>query len=257
MSDYQKLTEIKEDLDTLVTTHTTTGVPVDIIKVLSAAAPVNSGNRTSGTLRVCVATDDINLAAIKTSTDDTDTATTALQASNAGTGLVMNLKNLNSVPISLDGGNADGGTIRVINCEDDFNLLNISGNTAGIITAINTSNGYLSTIDPNINSIEVAESGLVGFGINIKSVNTQPVDIGIGNAGLGTQRISIATNDANMSAINSKVGLTNVALSDINALLTGMATSLGNIDTSLNNIETILTDIWSDGSNYIRVHETA
>ncbi len=110
---------------------------MDLDRVGGSATDVGSGNAGSGTLRVAVATDDVNIAAIKTASeassdalDDIKAAVegtlgTSLQtAIPAGTNEIggVNLVKIAGTAPSTDSGNVDSGVLRVTVATDDVNL---------------------------------------------------------------------------------------------------------------------------------------
>ena len=144
---------------------------MDLDRVGGSATDVGSGNAGSGTLRVAVATDDVNIAAIKTaseaSSDALDdikaavegTLDTSLQtAIPAGTNEIggVNLVKIAGTAPSTDSGNVDSGVLRVTVATDDVNI-------AAIKTAV-------EKID-DLQDATVAETAAATKGIQISLDN--------------------------------------------------------------------------------------
>ena len=110
---------------------------MDLDRVGGSATDVGSGNAGSGTLRVAVATDDVNIAAIKTASEASSDALNDIKAAvegtlgtslqtaiPAGTNEIggVNLVKIAGTAPSTDSGNVDSGVLRVTVATDDVNL---------------------------------------------------------------------------------------------------------------------------------------
>lgn len=265
MSDYKKLSEIKEHIETLAESHSGSGLGVNLKQINGTTVASNSGVLSAGVIRTAVASNDVNLGKLQYcyNTIVPDLAEC----------LRIGVQQMNGVTVSTEAGLEDPGTQRVCIATDDVNLAEMNQNLrehqelvlesssassvnfgANIRAIANSSiaansgvlsNGVLrvciATDDINSEAINTATSNLQtsnagsGLAINLKNINGNVLASGAGIVGSGVQRFVSSTDDVNFEA---------------------MRISLGNIETSLDNIEAILTDVWDSVNNYLRVHET-
>ena len=144
---------------------------MDLDRVGGSATDVGSGNAGSGTLRVAVATDDVNIAAIKTASEASSDALNDIKAAvegtlgtslqtaiPAGTNEIggVNLVKIAGTAPSTDSGNVDSGVLRVTVATDDVNI-------AAIKTAV-------EKID-DLQDATVAETAAATKGIQISLDN--------------------------------------------------------------------------------------
>ncbi|MFA7086482.1 MAG: hypothetical protein WC145_07410 [Aliarcobacter sp.] len=116
---------------------------MDISRVGGEVVAAGSGNVDGGTLRVTVATDDVNASAIKTATEATRTAVegtvkTSIQTSiPSGTNEIggVNVAKVGGTAPTLGKGDAAAGTLRVAVATDDVNLSAIKTATEATRTA--------------------------------------------------------------------------------------------------------------------------
>ena len=215
---------------------------MDLDRVGGSATDVGSGNAGSGTLRVAVATDDVNIAAIKTASEASSDALDDIKAAVEGTlgtslqtaipagtneiGGVNMVKIAGTAP-SMDSGNVDSGVLRVTVATDDVNLSAIKAAvekiddlqdatvaegavpTKGI--QISLDNGTTTTFaqcDANGSLKTTLQTALpagtneIG-GVNQTKVAGTAVSVNSGVLDAGTQRVAIATDDVNLSAIKT------------------------------------------------------
>ena len=153
---------------------------MDLDRVGGSATDVGSGNAGSGTLRVAVATDDVNIAAIKTASEASSNALddikaavegtlgTSLQtAIPAGTNEIggVNLVKIAGTAPSTDSGNVDSGVLRVTVATDDVNIAAIKTAADAIETAVDaieTTTGTIATTTSVIESSVDATQATVG-----------------------------------------------------------------------------------------------
>ena len=178
------------------------------VNQISDGLNTGSGNAGAETIRVAVATDDVNLAAIKTASEllddtvytDTGTwsATTSkhLLAGGVYTSTPRTVANADTVPVSLDsagnvvvsgtvaatnstlavtGGGVESGALRVTLASDSTGVISIDDG-GGIITVDGTvtadlsatDNAVLDAINTNTSSLAQADGGTLGNGVLIQ-----------------------------------------------------------------------------------------
>ena len=190
----------------LLATTTVTGAPtVDLTKIAGTAIDVNSGNKSAGSQRVVIATDDVNLSAIKTAVEIMDD----WDASNrCNVNVALNA----GVAVDIGAGNASTGSARVSIATDDVNL-------AAIKTAIEIIDDWDSSdnckVDINaqtLTAIKVskdananATANRIFVASNVDQVGGTAVDVNAGSVSAGSQRVTIATDDINLAAIKTAV----------------------------------------------------
>lgn len=223
----------------------------DIVKIQGTACEVNSGNNSAGVQRVCLATNDLNTAYLRTNnvilsgSQGNHAVCTRDTASTLKCGFGIGLQrqdfsltqgkhvfvatgsgNISADPTYTNPGGSEDlahGCPRVCIATDDVNL-----------SSINTWTGVLAACVDQVNDhIEVDTNAINGVTMAVNS----------GNNSAGVQRVCIATDDINLAAIKADIGTIN--------------TNIATMNTNLANIYTILNDVWNDANNYIRTHETA
>lgn len=181
-NDDTNMSAVKTDLDEVYACidHTNKHVEVDTNAINGVTMDVNAGNNSAGTQRVCISTDDVNLASIKTTMDhlnvciDTE-ITTVLTDQTTIQGSI----------VSTNAGTLDFGTQRVCIATDDANLAAINTNTTEIYNCIDHVNKHVEVDTNAINGVTMA-------------VNS-------GNNGNGVQRVCIANDDANISYLTNTI----------------------------------------------------
>ena len=230
---------------------------VNLVKIAGTAPSTDSGNVDSGVLRVTVATDDANIAAIKTaseaSSDALDdikaavegTLDTSLQtAIPAGTNEIgaVNVSKVAGNVIATGAGDTTSGTLRVVVAADDANIASIqmaTEDTAGLIASTLVGDATGSLVKTNLRDadgneigtaakpIHVDIGGEIPNAMDLDRVGGSATDVGIGNAGSGTLRVAVATDDVNIAAIKTASEASSDALGDIKAAVEGtLSTSL-------------------------------
>jgi hypothetical protein len=92
----------------------------DIEKVAGTATAVNAGNNSAGTQRMCIATDDVNLAAIKTSTDKIPAQGQALAAGSIPVVLpAAQMTTLTPIPAITNYAEETGGNLASVKTNTD------------------------------------------------------------------------------------------------------------------------------------------
>lgn len=104
----------------------------------------------------------------------------------------------------------------------------ISGDIADETMAL-TSRAVLTAQKPDLSYVNIDATAGGNLKVSMQELS-DGIDVGAGNVGSETQRVTIATDDANLSAILVDTGSINTSLNNIE-------TDTGNMDTSLNNIE--------------------
>lgn len=203
------LTELYNSFDT-VNHH----LEVDTNAINGVAMSVDSGNKGTGVQRVCIATDDINLAAIN------------LNCETLSSTVVSNQVNVNlaasDITLPVSGSVTVSGTPAVTVSSGSINAT-CSGtvaisSVAGTVTTSGTStvSGSVSITGtptvvisgtPNVSATIVG--GTVGVSgttsTNISAVGGSAAMTNSGTLGNGVQRICIATDDINTAAINTSL----------------------------------------------------
>ena len=200
--------------------------------VAGADVAVNSGDKGSTVPRVCIATDDINLSAIKTSVQLLDNAmhtgvipSSALNVSVASSALPSGASTDNtilSMRVREDEATANGqylmGTSAVVRQDTLASLVGTDGdntqmsvNASGALYCINSAtDGILTTIDEDTNaiktSVQLLDNAVDGNYLNVNAnIAGTDVDSNSGNKSAATQRVVVATDDVNLSAIKTAV----------------------------------------------------
>lgn len=203
---------------------------VNIENLLGTNIAVNSGVKGNGVQRVAIATDDINMATINTSTATSATGITTLAGSVSSSKINQNLISLNGTTVSVNSGIKNDGTQRITIAEDDVvttgigiiayavndgkmdvNISRINGYTTAVNTGSKdpgTQRVTLATDDYNTTQARLSLATIAGtvtgskIDQNLASVNGTTIDVLAGSTGAGTQRVCLATNDINTSAIS-------------------------------------------------------
>jgi ABC-type molybdate transport system ATPase subunit len=237
-------------------------VNIDLNSINTNAIATDTGIASTGVQRVCIATNDINLAAINTN---------ITSLSNCVDGLNNNLeidtKAINGVTVASDIGIVNTGCQRITIATNDPVSVGVDG-------TYNLINGY--------------NSGGFGMNVNIRGIQNAggagDIAVASGNITQGTQRMCIATDDVNLASITASMTNLNECIDDTNHhvevdtnAINGvtMAVDAGNnstgvqrvcistddvnlasIKSDIASILAILNDIWDNANNYIRTHET-
>ena len=220
----------------------------------------NSGNKSAATQRVVIATDDINLAAIKTSVQLIDNAidgsemqvdivaslpagTNAIGKLAANSGVDIGDVDVASLPLTFNSGNKDGTCQRVVIATDDVNLSAIKTSVQLLDNAISGNEMQVDIVSSSLPSGAATESSLAAVNGKITICNTGAVVLAAGSASIGKlaansgvdigdvdvtslpltfnsgnkdgtcQRVVIATDDVNLSAIKTAVETIDNAIS--------------------------------------------
>jgi len=192
----------------------------------------NSGNKSAATQRVVIATDDINLAAIKTSVELIDNAmhtgvipSSALNVSVATSVLPSGAATDNSIlsmRVRDDEATVNGqylmGTSAVVRQDTLASLVGTSGDNTqmsvdanGALYCINSAtDALLTTIDADTNdiktSVQALDNAVDGNYLNVnQNIAGTDVDSNSGNKSAATQRVVIATDDIPIALVNTKL----------------------------------------------------
>ena len=107
------------------------GIDIGDVDVTSLPLTFNSGNKDASCQRVVVATDDINLSAIKTSLDNID---------NSVDGNYLNInQNIAGTDVDSNSGNKSSATQRVVVATDDVNISAIKSSLTTIEATVGSS----------------------------------------------------------------------------------------------------------------------
>ena len=195
------------------------GVDIGDVDVTSLPLTFNSGNKDGTCQRVVVATDDVNLSAIKTAVETIDNAidgsemqvdivaslpagTNAIGKLSANDGVDIGDVDVTSLPLTFNSGNKDATCQRVVIATDDVNL-----------SAIKT-------------AVESLDNAVDGNYLNVnQNIAGTDVDSNSGNKSAASQRVVIATDDVNLSAVKTAVEL--LGASELKELLSGVTINAG------------------------------
>lgn len=177
------------------------------LEVGGGTAASDAGNSGATVLRVTIATDDVNMAAIKTAIEGTLTATvsaTDLDIRALTNTDVVSVEQATHDSLNLNAnmqvGDADAAAgagingvtvLRVAIATDDVNLAAIKTAIEGTLT--------VSATDLDIRALTAATDS-VDANLQVADADA---DVGAGNAGASTQRVSISTDDVNLAAIKT------------------------------------------------------
>ncbi len=194
------------------------GVDIGDVDVTSLPLTFNSGNKDATCQRVVVATDDVNLSAIKSSLDNLD---------NAVDGNYLNVNaNIAGTDVDANSGNKSAATQRVVIADDDVNL-----------SAIKT-------------SIEAIDNAVDGNYLNVNAnIAGTDVDANSGNKSAATQRVVIADDDVNLSAIKTAVELLDDCIGTDNSTGPAKCISIG----GTNLLGGAIQEIACDGDGHLQV----
>jgi|ERR1044071_8670658 hypothetical protein len=198
-----------------------------------------------------------------TSSDLTSIASQTLVLSDcvtSGNKIKTNFRELNDHVISSNSGNLEDGTLRVCIADNDTNLTAIKVASEQIASTIN----------------------MAGFqAVDIATINGTVVQEGAGSVGSGVQRVAIANDDTNLSAINTNVnnivplvtawnsgyvpavnvnllgvqfgaGANPIAVSNGNLNTATLRVCIADDDTNLAHINAILSDVWDSTAHALR-----
>ena len=198
----------------------------------------NSGNKSAATQRVVIATDDINLSAIKASLDTIDNAmhtgvipsaalnvsvgTSALPSGAATDNSILSMR-VREDEATINGQYLMG--VSVVRQDTLASLVGTSGDNTqmsvdanGALYCINSAtDALLTTIDEDTNAIKIAveslDNAVDGNYLNVnQNIAGTDVDSNSGNKSAASQRVVIATDDINLSAIKTAVEILDNAI---------------------------------------------
>ena len=96
--------------------------------------------------------------------------------------------------------------------------------------------------------------------VNIAQIGGSAVAKNSGNKDNGTQRICIATDDVNLSAIQSDIATVRADVASLeslntslNTLVTSLNSKIDDLNTAVDSLNTILNDVWDNANNRLRV----
>jgi len=187
---------------------------VGLAKIGGADTAVGAGETNSGTLRVAVASNDVNLSAIKTATEALATALDAPLSTIATEATVGTLA-------KESGGNLDtiatatGAAAATLSSKLDIAQTTLRDTLLATLQGASTKD--LTTLQVALDAVETAIEGTVKTslqtsipagtneigGVNVTKVAGTAVSVGSGNLDAGTARITAATDDPNLSAIKT------------------------------------------------------
>jgi len=214
---------------------------------------VDSGNKGTTVPRVCIATDDIPVALVNTKLQagndllttidaDTNDIKTSLQSiDNAVDGNYLNVnQNVAGVDVAVDSGNKGVTVPRVCIATDDIPV-------ALVNTKLQAGNDLLATIDADTNdiktSIQSLDNAVDGNYLNVnQNIAGTDVDSNSGNKSAASQRVVIADDDTNLSAIKTAVELLDDCIGTDNSTGPAKCISIGGTNPLGGNIQEIAVD---------------
>lgn len=200
----------------------------DISSIAGTATDVNSGNKSNGSQRVVIATDDVNMSAINTSLaviDDWDSSDTAKMTISAQTLTAVavskdqnanatgnrlwetcNVDQLNGTTVSVNTGAMDNGTQRVTLSTDDPAVASLSvlddwdngSDQLNVDIAAISVTAFPVSKDTNVN----ATDNRIWTTCNQDQLNGTTVSVSSGAKDNGTQRVILASDDAAVTSMS-------------------------------------------------------
>ncbi len=194
------------------------GVDIGDVDVTSLPLTFNSGNKDATCQRIVIATDDVNLSAIKSSLDNID---------NSVDGNYLNInQNIAGTDVDSNSGNKSAATQRVVIADDDVN-----------VSAIKT-------------SLQAIDNAVDGNYLNInQNIAGTDVDANSGNKSAATQRVVIADDDVNLSAIKTAVELLDDCIGTDNSTGPSKCISIG----ATNLLGGAIQEIACDGDGHLQI----
>ena len=197
------LNDCKTDLDAINTftgnlaeaANTGLGsITSDLVFIGGNSCDAGAGNLGAGTQRMCIATDDVNLASIASNIANINT--NIVPAYDPGNGRIqVDQQTLNGYVIDAGAGNLSAGTQRMCIATDDVLISDIDISTSRIAGCVDLVNHHVEVDTNAINGVTMA-------------VNS-------GNNSTGVQRVCIATDDVNLANISAKLDSIYTILNDI------------------------------------------
>jgi trimeric autotransporter adhesin len=209
------------------------------------------------TLRVTIATDDVNLASMNTNIQ-------SLASVVDDGSLLVTLTE--PVTNSYDIGNSDNFTQRVVIASDDPNLVNVNANLSTANTTLSTISGNASSIASststtatNVSTVNTTlgttNSTLSDIGIDIEAIDTKILTT---NTNLSTINTSIGTGNASLSSMDTKLSTTNTYIDLSNTNLDKIDLKLGvsntNTSATATNVSTVNTTLGTTNTNLTTIN---
>ncbi len=154
----------------------------NVAQVNGTTTDTNSGNKSAGSQRIVIATDDVNTSAINTSTSASATSLAALDNSVDGNYLNTNM-NIAGTDVDSNSGNKSAASQRVVIATDDVNTAAINTSTSGAATSLAIIDDWDESDRAKVNPI-VGQAGVAA---------------GTGNVSALTQRVVIATDQTQLT----------------------------------------------------------
>jgi len=195
----------------------------------SVTYDTGSGAYTSSTMRLVTATNDPNLAAIKAVCED---EITHISQSVIALGEVISY----GMPALFK---SPASKALVPLCDANGNVCVVPAGNTLPVTLRNSANYEVGTTDIPLKVMLVSDpTSSASTNVNIAKINGSTIDTNAGNASAASQRVTIATDDINMSAIktgiiDSKTAILKIT-DDTTGYLPAMITNQSSILTSLN-----------------------
>ena len=181
----------------------------------------NSGNKSAQTQRVVIATDDINQSAIKTATEACAVDLAAIET------LITTLDTVQ-----------DNALTKLGEIETSADAL-ISANHTDLVALESSLTSMEGKQDTVITALQLLDNAVDGNYLNVnQNIAGTDVAANSGNKSAQTQRVVIATDDINQSAIKTATEACAVDLAAIETLITTLDTVQDNALTKLGEIET-------------------
>jgi len=175
------------------------GIDIGDVDVTSLPLTFNSGNKDATCQRIVIATDDVNMSAIKSSLDSLD---------NAVDGNYLNVNaNIAGTDVDSNSGNKSAATQRVVIADDDTNLSAIKTAVQILDNAIDGTEmrcDIIASLPAGTNAIGKLSANS-GVDIGDVDVTSLPLTFNSGNKDATCQRVVVATDDVNLSAIKSSL----------------------------------------------------
>ena len=210
-----------------ITSTALSGIKFNLEEISGTTVDSNSGNKSAGTLRVTLATDQVQLTnALKVDgsavTQPVSGTVTATVASTSLAGLQVDQRKVNGVSINVGTGAAGTGTPRVAVASDSSIILAAGSASIGILGAnsgvdigdvtINNSTGGSAvniqdggntiTVDGTV-TVTLASTSISGLEVNQTEIKGVAVSVGNGTTDTGTQRVTISSDSTGAVAVTN------------------------------------------------------
>jgi len=216
----------------------------------------NSGNKSAQTQRVCIATDDIPIALVNTKLDSIDGVLDAIKLDTEAIETAVEI--LDDIAIAEDTAHSTGHKgIQMLGvrqdsqadfgADGDYVPMSIDGNGDVRVKLDDVSNAVLDDIK---SAVEAIDNSVDGNYLNVNAnIAGTDVDSNSGNKSSATQRVVIADDDVNLSAIKTSVELLDDCIGTDNSTGPSKCISIG----GTNLLGGAIQEIACDGDGHLQI----